>query len=124
EYGAVQMLNYETLTTGIVQRVIILGEPASARTLAVVLAAGAIAVLVVDRIIRGKAPPVRIGQGTPRPPALWRLGRTTPLWLLLCCAIAAAALVVPLWVTGSGLLDHIRGHGPGIDWAMLWTATA
>src|SRR5699024_1012281 len=27
EYGAVQMLNYETLTTGIVQRVIILGEP-------------------------------------------------------------------------------------------------
>src|SRR5699024_10959539 len=99
EYGAVQMLNYQTLTTGIVQRVIILGEPASARALAVVLAIGAIAVLLVDRVIRGKPLPVRTGRGTPHPPPLWRLGRTTPVWLLICLTIASAALIIPLWVT-------------------------
>lgn len=124
EYGAVQMLNYQTLTTGIVQRVTILGEPASARALAVVLAIGAIAVLLVDRIVRGRLPPVRTGQGAPRPPALWRLGRTTPIWLLLCIVVAAAALAVPLWVTASGLIDHLHGQGRGIDWPVLWSATA
>src|SRR5690625_1519073 len=50
EFGAVEMLNYQTLTTGIVQRVTILGEPESARALAVVLALGAVAVLVIDRL--------------------------------------------------------------------------
>src|SRR5699024_5682645 len=40
-----------------------------------------------------------------------------------CLTIASAALIIPLWVTASGLLDHWLGHGNGLDWAMLWSAT-
>src|SRR5699024_933965 len=98
--------------------------PASARALAVVLAIGGILVLLIDRIVRGRARPVHTGQGTPRPPIRWRLGWTAPLWLLLCTIITAAALAVPLWITGSGLLAHFMSQGTGIDWAMLWSATA
>lgn len=123
EFGAVQMLNYETLTTAIVQRATILGMPESARALAVVLAGGALVLLLVDRLLRGKARPVHTGHGTPRPPMRWRLGWSAPVWLLLCLAVAAGALAIPLWVTGSGLIDHIGGAGD-IDWARLGDATA
>lgn len=122
EYGAVQMLNYETLTTAIVQRANVLGMPESARALAVVLAIGALLLLGVDRLLRGRAVPVRTGGGTPRPPMTWRLGASTPLWLALCTAVVVAALAVPLWVTASGIVDHLTGSGNDIDWDGLWQA--
>lgn len=123
EFGAVEMLNYQTLTTGIVQRVTILGEPESARALAVVLALGAVAVLFIDRLVRGRPRPVRTGQGSPRPPMRWRLGWTTPLWLALSAVITAAALAVPLWITASGLISNLGGQGTAVDWPMLRSAT-
>lgn len=123
EFGAVQMLNYSTLTTAIVQRATILGMPESARALAVVLACGAIVLLLVDRLLRGRARPVHTGIGTPRPPMRWRLGRSTPLWLLVCLAVTAAALAVPLWVTATGLLRHFGGTAEAVDWDLLWGAT-
>ncbi|WP_084638212.1 ABC transporter permease [Gordonia shandongensis] len=122
EYGAVAMLNYETLTTAIVQRANVLGMPESARALAVVLAVGALVLLAADRLLRGRRAPVRTGTGTPRPPMPWRLGVTTGFWLLLCAAVVVAALAVPLWVTASGLVDHITGAGGDIDWHQLGTA--
>lgn len=123
EFGAVQMLNYSTLTTAIVQRVTILGMPESARALAVVLAGGALVLLVIDRLLRGRARPVNTGRGAQRPPMKWRLGWATPLCLLVCLAVVGAALAVPLWVTGSGLIRHARGAGDDIDWGGLWEAT-
>lgn len=123
EFGALEMLNYQTLTTGIVQRVVILGQPESARALAVVLALGAIVVLLMDRILRGRAKPVRTGQGVARAPLRWRLGRSTALWLLLCGLISAAALAVPFWVTASGLVEHLHGQGNEIQWRLLISAT-
>ncbi|ALG86611.1 hypothetical protein ACH46_05180 [Gordonia phthalatica] len=124
EFGAVQMLNYETLTTAIVQRTTVLGMPESARALAVVLALGALLLLGVDRLLRGRRTPVRTGVGTPRPPMKWRLGASTPLWLALCAAIVVAALAVPLWITASGILDHLTGGGDDIDWPELWQSLA
>lgn len=123
EFGAVEMLSYQTLTTGIVQRVMVLGEPESARALAVVLALAAVAVLGLDRLLRGRAQPVRVGQGSPRPPLRWQLGRATPLWLLACLTVVLAALAVPLWVTLSGLLQATQA-AVGPDWRMLFVATA
>lgn len=122
EYGAVQMLNYETLTTAIVQRYNILGMPESARSLAVVLAIGALLLLVFDRLLRGRGTPIRTGVGTPRPPMRWRLGMSAPLWITLCAAVVVAALAVPLWVTASGIVDHLTGGGDDIDWEQLWQA--
>ena len=124
EFGAVQMLNYETLTTAIVQRTTVLGMPESARALAVVLAIGALLLLGMDRLVRGRATPVRTGGGTPRPPMKWRLGAATPVWLGLCSAVVLAALAVPLWVTASGIVDHLTGGGGDIDWDQLWRSLA
>lgn len=124
EFGALQMLNYQTLTTTIVAQQTVLGMPESARALAVVLAIGAIGLLLLDRVLRGRRRPLRTGSGTPRPPMRWKLGYTTPLWLLVCAAVVVAALAVPLWVTGSGIVDHLTGGGSGIDWDELWSAAA
>lgn len=122
EFGAVEMLNYQTLTTGIVQRVMVLGEPESARALAVVLAVAAVLVLGIDRLLRGRARPVRIGKGSPRPPLRWQLGWSAAIWLLLCLAVVLAALAVPLWVTATGLLQS-RHAAVGPDWGLLAAAT-
>lgn len=52
----------------------------------------------------------------------WRLGASAPLWIALCSAIVTAALAIPLWVTASGIVDHLSGGGSGIDWNELWQA--
>src|SRR5690625_4711383 len=122
-FGAAEMRTSPTRTSCIVRRVAILREPESARALAVVLALGAVAVLVIDRLVRGRPRPVRTGQGSPRPPMRWRLGWTTPLWLALSAAITAAALAVPLWITASGLISNLGGQGTAVDWPMLRSAT-
>lgn len=123
EYGALEMLGFSTLTTAIVQRATILGMPESARALAVVLAVGAILMLILDRFLRGKPRPLQTGSGTPRPPVRWRLGWSTPGWLLLCAAIVVLALGVPLYATISGLVRHFGGQGSPIDWELLREAT-
>lgn len=123
EYGALEMLRFSTLTTATVQRATVLGMPESARALAVVLAVGAILLLVLDRFLRGKPRPLTTGSGTPRPPTRWRLGASTPGWLLLCAGIVALALGVPLYATLAGLTRHFRGDGSDIDWELLRDAT-
>ncbi len=122
EFGAVEMLSYQTLTTGIVQRVMVLGEPEAARALAVVLAAGALLVLALDRLLRGRARPLRVGQGSARPPLRWRLGWSKPLWLAACLAVAIASLAIPLWVTLNGLLNPQLAQ-TDYHWSALLSAT-
>lgn len=124
EYGAVQMLNYSTLTTAIVQRATVLGEPESARALAVVLALGALVVLVLERVLRGRARPVHVGAGTPRPPMHWQLGRSWPVWVAVCLLVVLAALAVPLGVTVTGMARQLLGQGAGVDVARLVSASA
>ncbi|GAA4806144.1 hypothetical protein GCM10023353_06530 [Tomitella cavernea] len=85
----------------------------------------AIVLLFVDRLLRGRARPLRTGRGTPRPPMRWRLGRSTSLWLLLllCFMVAAAALAIPLWGTVSGLLRHLGGDAGALDAGKELTTT-
>jgi len=123
EFGAVEMLNYSTLTTAIVQRATVLGMPESARALAVVLAGGAILLLLLDRLLRGRPAPVRSGGGAARPPLRWRLAATTPLFVALSVAVSLAALAVPLWVTVTGLIRRLGGAGGRMDWTALAVAT-
>ncbi len=124
EFGAVEMLNYSTLTTAIVQRATVLGMPESARALAVVLAGGAIVLLLLDRLLRGRRYPLRSGRGAARPPLRWRLGPSTPLVVAGCSTVAVAALAIPLWVTAGGLVRRAGGAGGAPDWAGLAAATA
>lgn len=123
EYGALQLLGYQTLTTAIVQRATILGAPEAARALAVVLAIGSVVLLMGERLLRGKIPPVRIGGGAIRRPEAWRLGWTMPIWILLSCLVLVFALGVPFYVSAIGVRELIVGAGPGVKWDVLIDAT-
>lgn len=111
EYGALELLRYRTLTTAIVQRATVLGSPEAARALSLVLTAVALAVLAADQwLVRRRIAPVRTGGGVPRQPAPWRLGRATPLALLVSASVVGLSLGVPLFVMGDGLHAAIAGE--------------
>lgn len=122
EFGALELLRYPTLTTAIVQRVTVLSAPEAARTLATVLALGALLLLVVDRRLRGRPVSVRTGAGVPRPPAPWRLGASAPLWLGACGLFVAVAIGVPFFAMVTGLGRVIAQGGAGVDWGVLGDA--
>lgn len=119
EYGALQMIGYPTLTTTIVARQTSLGDPEAARALSVILAIGAIGLLALDRVVRGRPRPPRVGAGTPRPAPVRNLGwRRAPL-LAGCVLLAVLALGIPVYITVTGLARAYGPHGSGIDWAGL-----
>ena len=119
EFGALELLRYQTLTTAIVQRVTVLSAPEAARTLSVVLTLGALILLGGDWLLRGHAGPTRTGSGAARPATPWRLGRLKPFWLLLCLLLVALALGVPLYSMMNGLVHALTDSGAAIDWAEL-----
>jgi iron(III) transport system permease protein len=121
EFGALQLLNYQTLTTAIVQRATVLGSPEGARALAVVLALLALVYLAGDRWLRGKLRPVRSGSGVARQQERRRLGLMTPVWLLVCAVLVLVALGVPIFATVIGLV-HPGSSGASVDWGALWAA--
>lgn len=123
EFGALELLRYQTLTTAIVQRVTVLSAPEAARSLAVVLTIGALLLLGVERLLRGRAVPVRVGGGAARPPTPWRLGRTKPLWLAVSTGFVLLSLGVPLFEMATGLGRVLTHPGAQVDWADLVGAT-
>jgi len=122
EFGALELLRYQTLTTAIVQRVTVLSAPEAARTLSVVLALGALILLGGDWLLRGQAAPTRTGGGVARPVTPWRLGTLKPFWLLFCLLLMALALGIPLYSMVSGLVHALTHSGAAIGWAELGAA--
>lgn len=118
EFGALQMLNYTTMTTAIMQRMQVLGSPESARALALVLVGGAALMLVLERLARGRQSPARIGRGVLRAPTRWALGRARWPWTALCTLVAVLSLGVPAYIAGIGLADGMLGVGGGADAAL------
>lgn len=110
EFGGLQLLSYQTLTTAVVQRVKVLGAPESGRALAVVLVVGAALLLLGERLLRGPRLATRVGRGVVRPPAAWRLGRAKPLWVLAAAIVALLALGVPLYMSVTGIADALSDH--------------
>ncbi len=119
EYGALQLLGYPTLTTTIVQRVTSFGDPQSARALSLLLAVVSVAVLLLDRLLRGRPRPLRVGSGAARPRPPRRLGWATPWALLACLLVTALSLGVPAYVTVTGLIRTYGPHGSGVAWGPL-----
>lgn len=124
EFGALELLRYQTLTTAIVQRVTVLSAPEAARALSTVLAVGSLLLLAGDQLLRGRPPPVRTGGGVARSPAPWRLGYTKPAWLGVCVFFAALSLGVPMYSMIAGLTRLVTQSGAGFDWTGLGGAVA
>ena len=96
EYGALQMLNYPTLTTGILDQYRTSFNGPAATLLALVLVAFCLLLLGLELLARGRRRHWRVGAGVSRTAARARLGRSAPFVLAGLSALAVLALGVPL----------------------------
>ena len=112
EYGALQLLNYPTLTTAILEQYGTAFNGPAATLLAGVLLLVCLALLVGELAMRGRAGRARVGTGVARPPAPVHLRRCAPAALAGLAALAAAAVGLPVVVLVRWLL---RGSTDGLD---------
>jgi iron(III) transport system permease protein len=96
EYGALQLLNYPTLTTGILDQYRATFNGPAATLLALLLVVFCLVLLILESMARGHRRRSRLGSGVARTAGRHPLGRTTGLWLAALSALAALALGVPL----------------------------
>ena len=112
EYGALQLLNYPTLTTAILQQYATVFNGPAATLLAGVLVMFCLALLGIELAVRGRRRRARVGSGARRPPERAVLGSRRPLVEGSLVALAVLSLGVPLGSLGRWLL---RGTSTGVD---------
>lgn len=115
EYGALQLLNYPTLTTAILQQYGTAFNGPAATLLASVLLMACLGLLALEMLIRGPVRRARVGSGTARPSSRLRLGRGTApvvvalgIFVALAVGLPAASLVRWLVRGASAELDLSR----------------
>lgn len=96
EYGALQLLNYPTLTTAILQQYATVFNGPAATLLAGVLVTFCLLLLLVELLLRGHRRLARVGAGTGRPPERLRLGAKRWPVLAALLGLAVLSLGVPL----------------------------
>ena len=96
EYGALQLLNYPTLTTGILDQYRVSFNGPAATMLALVLVAFCLVLLGLELLVRGRRRRSRVGSGVRRAATRHRLGRATPAWTGALLVFAMLTLGVPL----------------------------
>lgn len=96
EFGLYVLIRYDTLTVAIVNQFQAVYDGPAANLLGVVLVACAVGVLAFEAWLRGDRRYARVGAGAARTAPLAKLGRSTPLWLLLPVATAALSVGLPL----------------------------
>ncbi len=119
EYGALQLLNYPTLTTAILQQYATVFNGPAATLLAGVLVTFCFALLLLELMLRGGRRRARIGAGVSRPPERIRLGARRWPVLAALAGLAVLALGVPLAALTRWL---VRGSSTGLDVAALVSA--
>ena len=107
DFGAVAAMRYEAFTWVIYGAYRSGFNPSRAAVLSLVLLVFAVALVVAEHAVRGRAA-ARVGSGAPRPAPRNRLGPWQAAALLLPVVVLAAAVVVPA-VT---LLDWLTAAGP------------
>ncbi len=116
EYGALQLLNYPTLTTAILQQYATVFNGPAATLLALVLVVFCLLLLLVEHSIRGRRPLARVGSGTSRAAVRVTLGRHRHTVGAALALLAVWSLAVPLLSLVRWL---VRGTSSGIDVAGL-----
>ena len=100
DFGAVSLMQYDSLTRAVYLQYRALFDRTPAAVLALVLVALTALVLVLELRARGRARTSRAGSGSPRPAPTIPLGRWKAPAILFCAAVVGIALVVPLAVLG------------------------
>ncbi len=100
DFGAVSLMQYDSLTRAVYLQYRALFDRTPAAVLALVLVALTALVLVLELRARGRARTSRTGSGSPRPAPIIPLGRWKAPALLFCAGVVGIALVVPLAVLG------------------------
>ena len=108
EYGAMMQTRQRTLTTRIMSEMLDFGDYDSARSLSVLLAVIAMAVIGLGRLVSGRETPLSVSSQTTRMPVRIRLGSARIPLLLLTLAIPTAALSPTVFMTVRGLLSPHR----------------
>ena len=119
EYGALQLLNYPTLTTSILQQYATVFNGPAATLLAGVLVTFCLLLLLLELLLRGHRRVARVGGGAVRPPERIRLGARRWPVLGALVALAVLALGVPLVSLARWL---VRGSSTGVDLGELTNA--
>ncbi|GAB6985826.1 ABC transporter permease [Nocardioides pyridinolyticus] len=96
EYGALQLLNYPTLTTGILDQYRVSFNGPAATMLALVLVAFCAVLLGLETLARGHRRRYRVGSGVRRAATRYRLGGLAPAWILGLVGLVVLTLGVPL----------------------------
>lgn len=112
EYGALQLLNYPTLTTAILQQYQTVFNGPEATLLALVLVVFCLLLLGLEIALRGRRPRARVGTGASRTFAQVRLGRHRTTVTAGLALLAVWALAVPLAALVRWL---VRGTSTGLD---------
>lgn len=112
EYGALQLLNYPTLTTAVLQQYGTVFNGPAATLLALVLVAFCLLLLGLELLLRGRRPRARVGAGTSRAASPLRLGRARPVVVVGLAGLVVWSLGVPIAALARWL---IRGTSAGLD---------
>lgn len=112
EYGALQLLNYPTLTTAILQQYATVFNGPEATLLALVLVTFCLLLLGLELLLRGRRRRARVGAGASGAPLRIGLGRWR--WAVAggLTALSVWALAVPLLALVRWL---VRGTSTGVD---------
>lgn len=119
DFGTPSLMRYDIFTRVIHTSYRASFDRTPAAVLSLVLVALTVAITVAESRSRGRAEQARVGSGTARRARVVRLGRATPLGLLLPSAVAAVSLGFP-----AAVLAHwvVRGQSAGVDWGRLLPA--
>jgi iron(III) transport system permease protein len=119
EYGAFEILGYQTFTTEIFSEFSVGFDTASACALSLVLVALSLLVLVGESTLHGERASARVGPGAARPPTPRPLGRARVPVLAGFATLVAGALGVPV---ASALYWMAEGGASSIGGVSLATA--
>jgi len=120
EYGALQLLNYPTLTTAILAQYGAAFNGPQATLLAAVLVAYCLALLGLELLLRPRRVHSRVGAGANRPAERIALGRRRPLVTAFLLGLSALSLGVPLVSLARWL---VRGSSTALELGELSAAT-
>jgi iron(III) transport system permease protein len=121
DFGAVAIMRYDALTRAIYNSYRSSFDRTPAAVLGVVLAVLAIVVVVIESRMRARRGPIaRVGGGARRAHPQLRLGRWTPLGVVISLAVLVVTLGVPAW----GLARWFRDGTSTTDWSAFAAAAS